>query len=98
MEGNFEKVESYEANVQDTDYDFKSIMQYGTTAFTINGQDTMRDKFDENSRLGAEELSKTDVIELNKAYQCHCKFRYYALGRSRLIYSYIRSSITSSIM
>eukprot|EP00794_Sanderia_malayensis_P012311 gene12311-13581_t len=73
MEENFEKVESYEANVQDTDYDFNSIMQYGVTAFTVNGQDTMRDKFDESHELGSQALSKSDIIELNLAYQCHSK-------------------------
>ena len=75
MENNFEKVESYEANVQETDYDFQSIMQYGNTAFTLNGQDTMVDKFDENKRLGGQNLSATDIIELNQAYQCKCELQ-----------------------
>ena len=73
MESNFEKIESYEADVHDTDYDFASIMQYGSTAFTRNGADTMRDKFDPNKPLGATKLSNLDIIELNKAYQCHCE-------------------------
>ena len=75
MEGNFEKIEPYEANVQDTEYDFTSIMQYGATAFTRNGADTMRDKFDPNRPLGGRNLSDTDILELNKAYQCHCELR-----------------------
>ncbi len=75
MESNFEKIESYEANLQDTDYDFDSIMQYGTTAFTVNGENTMEDKFDENRPLGNKKLSDSDVIELNLAYQCHCKLK-----------------------
>ena len=79
MESNFEKIESYEADVRDTDYDFDSIMQYGNTAFTMNGGDTMRDKFDDNKPLGGKNLTATDVLELNKAYQCHGKFRLTAI-------------------
>ncbi len=73
MEDNFEKIESYEANLQDTEYDYDSIMQYGETAFTANGKDTMNDKFDANRHLGSKKLSPSDIIELNLAYQCHCE-------------------------
>ena len=73
MGENFEKYKSYEADEMDTDYDFHSIMQYGNTAFTVNAKNTMEDIFDVNMELGSKNLSKTDIIRLNKAYQCHGK-------------------------
>ena len=73
MEDQFKTYENYEVDTGGTEYDYKSIMQYGNTAFTSNGKDTMDAKFDHEMKLGSDEMSQRDILELNKAYACNCK-------------------------
>ena len=74
MASNFDKNKAGSVNYEGTPYDLKSIMQYGRTAFTTNGQTTMENKFDPNMPLGSSDLSETDVVELNKHYHCDGRF------------------------
>ena len=60
-------------------YDYKSIMHYSRTTFTLNGKDTMYAKFDPSLDLGSQKLSELDIQELNEVYQCHRKFKYYGM-------------------
>lgn len=73
MVSNFNKNEIGAVNYEGTPYDLKSIMQYGRTAFTSNGQATMESKFDPNMQLGGSDLSAIDIVELNKHYHCDGK-------------------------
>lgn len=80
MVNNFAKNAIGKAHYEGTTYDLKSIMQYGRTAFTKNGQNTMESKFDPNMPLGNTHLSDIDGIELRKHYQCDGKFsRFYKI-------------------
>ena len=74
MKVNFDKNEVGRVNYEGTAYDLKSIMQYGRTAFTKNGQKTMESKFDPNMPLGGIDLSAIDIVELNKHYHCDGTF------------------------
>ena len=64
-----------ESTYSGTEYDIKSIMQYGKRTFvtSVGGvfKNTIESKFDPNMDIGNSELSKIDIIELNKLYQCH---------------------------
>eukprot|EP00794_Sanderia_malayensis_P016218 gene16218-17851_t len=68
---NFQRRIASESQVLDTLYDYKSIMHYGRTTFNNNGKDTINAKFDPAMDLGSQTLSETDILELNKIYQCH---------------------------
>ena len=75
MKQNFDKHASYEIKVQETPYDYSSVMHYGKKAFTIDGSQTIYPIPDENQPLGNDKLSKLDLEELNDMYDCHrCKF------------------------
>ena len=60
----------YDATIQDTKYDYSSIMQYGNYAFSKNRQMTMTAKFDPSKPLGGLKITHWDLLELNKMYQC----------------------------
>eukprot|EP00112_Aurelia_sp_Birch-Aquarium-sp1_P008322 Seg1913.8 transcript_id=Seg1913.8/GoldUCD/mRNA.D3Y31 product="DNA repair protein RAD50" protein_id=Seg1913.8/GoldUCD/D3Y31 len=68
---NFDRQKAHAGLTQGTPYDYKSIMHYSRTTFTMNGKDTIRAKFDPEMPLGGQEMSQYDILELNKAYQCH---------------------------
>lgn len=70
MASNFERHVSYDATIQDTPYDYKSLMHYGKTSFTMNGKVTIEAKFDKNQPLGGTVMTYWDEAELNKMYQC----------------------------
>jgi len=72
MESNFEKVRLGDTNDEGTEYDLKSIMQYGRKAFISSHtlEKTMENKFDANMPLGGTELSPIDIVELNRHYRC----------------------------
>ncbi|KAF4071941.1 hypothetical protein AMELA_G00268680 [Ameiurus melas] len=56
---------------QETSYDYNSVMQYHKTAFSKNGQPTMIPIPDPNVPFGtASEMSQTDILRLNRLYQC----------------------------
>lgn len=70
MASNFKRHVSYDATIQDTPYDYKSLMHYGKTSFTMNGKVTIEAKFDKNQPLGGTVMTYWDEAELNKMYQC----------------------------
>ena len=71
---NFDRQKAHAGLIQGTPYDYKSIMHYSRTTFTMNGKDTIRAKFDPEMPLGGQVMSQYDILELNKIYQCHCKY------------------------
>jgi len=75
QESNFRKNYLYEVDYQGTDYDYKSLMHYAKKSFirAANLGNTVENKFDPNMNLGNEKLSKIDIIEINKLYQCDVK-------------------------
>merc|ERR1740124_924340 len=69
---NFNKKTWKEVETLGTPYDLSSMMHYGTTAFTINGERTIQ-TLDYNKRLliGQKRgFSNVDVKELNLMYDC----------------------------
>ena len=70
MESNFEKYEHGETDMLGMEYDFKSIMHYGRTSFTKNGQDTMQRIDDPKAPLGNTDFSTIDLVEINALYNC----------------------------
>ena len=71
VEDNFQRHKSYDARIQDTTYDYESIMHYSRTAFNTNGKNTIEAIHDPNVKLGGKQLSALDIIEINKMYQCN---------------------------
>ncbi|XP_039659679.1 high choriolytic enzyme 1-like [Perca fluviatilis] len=68
MAYNFNKQVSNNLN---TSYDYSSIMHYGRTAFSINGQDSITPIPDPNVQIGQRQgLSSWDIIRINKLYSC----------------------------
>ncbi|XP_060695153.1 astacin-like metalloendopeptidase [Hemiscyllium ocellatum] len=69
---NFNKLDT---NNLGTKYDYGSVMQYGRTAFSKNGQPTMLPIPDSDIELGQMRgLSTMDVYKVNKLYKCStCK-------------------------
>ena len=59
--------------MEGTSYDAESIMQYGRSSMTNGKGNTMERKFDPNSPLGSNTLSKTDILEFNRHYNCNVK-------------------------
>ena len=68
---NFKKYGHTVADVLGATYDYKSIMHYGSTSFSINGKKTLQAMHDPNMILGQREgLSATDKVQLNTLYDC----------------------------
>ncbi|XP_063052792.1 high choriolytic enzyme 1-like [Engraulis encrasicolus] len=56
---------------QGTPYDYNSVMQYFSTAFSKNGEPTMVPIPDPNVEIGtATEMSHNDILRVNRLYQC----------------------------
>lgn len=73
MRSNFDKHQSYEADVQQTPYDYASIMHYGIKAFTIDGSQTIFPKNGPSQQLGSDKLTVLDKKELRRMYECDSK-------------------------
>nr|BBG28496.1 hatching enzyme [Rhabdoblennius nitidus] len=55
-------------------YDYTSIMHYGRTAFSRNGQETITPIKDPHTSVGQRNgLSRLDIVKLNKLYSCEQK-------------------------
>ena len=72
MASNFDKSDS------DTSfsapYDYNSIMHYGRTSFSKNGEDTIQAKYDPYLDLGGIELSKYDIMKIKTMYRCNGRY------------------------
>ena len=71
QEHNFEKHSYGMIDTLGVEYDYKSIMHYGRTTFTRNGQDTIQRIDDPKGPLGGIDFSQIDLIEINALYNCH---------------------------
>uniref|UniRef100_A0AAR2LMA3 Metalloendopeptidase n=1 Tax=Pygocentrus nattereri TaxID=42514 RepID=A0AAR2LMA3_PYGNA len=68
LQYNFNKKETNNLN---TPYDYSSVMHYGKTAFSINGQDTITPIPDPSVPIGQRvDLSAIDVKRINILYNC----------------------------
>lgn len=70
-EYNFDKYSSAKITNFGTRYDYGSIMHYGPLAFSKNNKPTMSAKYSGGELMGQSKgLSKTDIIKINKMYNC----------------------------
>lgn len=70
LEHNFEKYSSSVVSDYDITYDYNSVMHYGPTGFSINGEPTIVPKR-ENANIGQRVgLSRKDIEKLNRMYEC----------------------------
>ena len=68
MESNFKKNTKHEMLVN---YDYESVMHYGSYAFTANGKKTIVPIADPGAVIGQRDgLSPKDITELNVLYDC----------------------------
>ena len=72
LESNFMRVSSQVADTQNLGYDYRSIMHYGPTAFTKNGETTIDtiDRAFQNVIGQRQGMSATDVTHVNLLYSC----------------------------
>lgn len=69
-ESNFNKYKDDTVSDFDIEYDYNSVMHYGRTGFSKNGQPTMVPK-DPNAEIGQRiALSRRDIEKLNRMYEC----------------------------
>ncbi|CAM4764623.1 unnamed protein product [Rotaria magnacalcarata] len=66
----FDKLTSANSDNQGTPYDYNSIMHYGRTSFSSNGQPTMVPKNPTATIGDRTTLSPIDIQEIQKFYQC----------------------------
>lgn len=67
---NFDKQSNKTTTLFDLDYDYGSVMHYGSKGFSINGQDTIV-PLQEGVVIGQrEKISELDIRRLNKMYNC----------------------------
>jgi len=69
---NFDKYSSRSIDSRNFDYDYRSIMHYGKTAFSRNGQVTIRTKKENYANIigKAKTLSPSDYGVVNSMYEC----------------------------
>ncbi|KAK3738811.1 hypothetical protein QZH41_012573 [Actinostola sp. cb2023] len=68
--GNFDKVDRRYVDARGVDYDYGSMMHYGKYAFAARGKITIQPK-DRKARIGQRRaLSRADIQQLNKMYNC----------------------------
>jgi hypothetical protein len=70
MVNNFAKYSSEAVNTQNTPYDYRSVIHYGTTSFSVSGRPTI-----EPIQLGVtigqrHNMSAIDILEVQLFYQC----------------------------
>ncbi|XP_028402560.1 zinc metalloproteinase nas-15-like [Dendronephthya gigantea] len=73
VENNFQKHGSEKTTNLGVEYDYESVMHYGRTAFSVNGQPTIVRKDDPEGALGQRTyggLSAKDAEEINIFYNC----------------------------
>ena len=72
---NFEKYSHQEADTLNLPYDYKTIMHYGKyTGSLYPGKPTMLAIGNKDLKLGgSKELTPTDIIQLNRLYNCESK-------------------------
>ncbi|KAF7287628.1 hypothetical protein GWI33_005980 [Rhynchophorus ferrugineus] len=71
-ESNFDKAESSKTTGFGVPYDFRSVMHYSGTAFSVNGKPTIIPKDStKTEKMGQREgFSRGDITKLNKMYNC----------------------------
>nr|XP_023016554.1 zinc metalloproteinase nas-13-like isoform X1 [Leptinotarsa decemlineata] len=71
-EGNFNKAEKGTAQGYGIPYDFRSVMHYSNTAFSINGRPTIEPKDPKKvEKMGQRDgFSKGDITKINAMYNC----------------------------
>ncbi|EDO44621.1 predicted protein, partial [Nematostella vectensis] len=78
LEHNFQKLSYDQADTLSLPYDYDSVMHYGKTDFSKNGQNTMQAKGDPNRQLGQYiGFTALDLQKLNKLYDCSSKYGYH---------------------
>ena len=60
-------------DLQGKGYDYDSIMHYGRTSFTKNGSPTIEAIGNPSRELGGQKLSRGDIDEINRLYDCQSK-------------------------
>ena len=78
---NFEKFNESMVSDYGVPYDYKSIMHYGKTFFSIDGRSTTLMPLDEEVAIGQREgLSDLDILQAKRLYMCNetCSFNYNA--------------------
>ena len=78
MRYNFDKEPPNKVNSLDTEYDFRSMMHYSSTAFG-NGKTTIRTKNSSDQSLigNREGFSGNDIQQINLMYNCRgMKYKY----------------------
>ncbi|GMT24891.1 hypothetical protein PFISCL1PPCAC_16188, partial [Pristionchus fissidentatus] len=72
MKSQFDKISAALQDTQGEAYDYRSIMHYDSTAFSKNGKDTITTVVNGfTSVIGqATDLSKNDIVKINKLYEC----------------------------
>eukprot|EP00795_Rhopilema_esculentum_P007650 gene7650-13471_t len=71
QKSNFQKYSHQEADILGIQYDYSSVMHYGSKAFSKNGKETMKPIRETSVNLGvAMEMSELDAIQLNALYDC----------------------------
>ena len=79
-EYNFDKYSHLDADVLNVGYDYQSLMHYGKTAFSKNGEITMQAIGNANLDLGQNsDLDSSDLTQLNALYDCASEYPLIAL-------------------
>ena len=69
-EHNFNKYTIDQVDYLNQQYDYDSIMHYGETSFSVNGQPTIKPKVDGVYIGQRKTLSSIDVKEIQSFYNC----------------------------
>lgn len=76
MENQFRSYQSNLVDVAGEPYDFNSLMHYKNREFSKNGLSTIEAKGQPLAILGNDKFfSKTDVLQINKIYNCPIRYK-----------------------